>query len=97
MNLEDGCVAINGDEKGSPCIFPFNYRMNLANITVIGFEFSACTKYEHTRYWCSTKVDQYGNHIKGHWGDCAEECPNDDLLGRIEYSKSNIYLLVRYV
>ena len=93
FDLEEGCVAINGDEKGSPCVFPFNYRVNVGNVTVIGFEFKACTKYEHTQYWCSTKVDEYGNHIKGHWGDCAEECPNDDLLGRIGYLYGNIYLL----
>ena len=63
FDLEEGCVAINGDEKGSPCVFPFNYRVNVGNVTVIGFEFKACTKYEHTQYWCSTKVDEYGNHM----------------------------------
>ena len=25
--------------------------------------------------WCSTKVDESGNHTAGHWGICGSDCP----------------------
>ena len=25
--------------------------------------------------WCSTKTDENGNHVKGHWGNCGSSCP----------------------
>ena len=28
--------------------------------------------------WCSTKVDDNGQHITGNWGDCGPDCPGED-------------------
>ena len=64
-----------GPSAGMNCIFPFKYK---------GVTHNACTKHgiEDTEYdpWCSTKVDNNGDHIEGggYWGDCSEECPNEN-------------------
>ena len=43
--------------------------------------FTECTTVENNNIpWCSTKVDQSGNHIIGNWGDCADSCVNDDSV-----------------
>ena len=67
FHSDDTCVAVNGPQQNSPCIFPFKYK---------GKDYEACTDFEHTQYWCSTKVDTNGNHIDGQWGDCGVLCPN---------------------
>ena len=35
--------------------------------------------------WCSTKVDESGNHIggRGNWGNCDENCPLPTIIGKI--------------
>ena len=35
-------------------------------------------------YWCSTKVDDIGEHIQGNWGGCSEECPGVEYEGHKE-------------
>ena len=61
------------------CMFPFTYK---------GVTHKACTDHgnEDPEWlpWCSTKVDDYGGHVGGNWGDCSEECP-------FELSKHTIY------
>jgi len=60
-------------EQGKACQFPFIWR----NIT-----FTTCTNYllEDDKPWCSTKVDQFNEHIPGigEWGYCNSNCPSDD-------------------
>ena len=65
---DQACVTTNN----SPCIFPFRHK----NITHVG-----CTL-DHSGdslAWCSTKVDQAGNHVSGQsaFGPCVESCPRD--------------------
>ena len=59
-----------GPSTGTKCIFPFTHN---------GVIHKTCTKHgiEDTEYkpWCSTKVDDNGNHISGNWGDCSQDCP----------------------
>jgi len=60
-------------EQGKACQFPFIWR----NIT-----FTTCTNYllEDDKPWCSTKVDQFNEHIPGigEWGYCDSNCPSDE-------------------
>ena len=53
--------------KGVPCIFPFKYKDK---------RYNECTKDGHSKFWCSTKVDENGNHEKK-WGNCADDCSNE--------------------
>lgn len=59
-----------GQSTGTQCIFPFTFD---------GVIHKACTRHgiEDTEYepWCSTKVDDVGDHISGNWGDCSQDCP----------------------
>ena len=63
----EACITT---EKGSECIFPFTYNK---------VEYYACPKHKRRKhkYWCSTKVDKNGVHIKGkdNWGFCGPRCP----------------------
>ena len=54
-----------------PCRFPFRYN---------GVSYSTCTLVaadEENKAWCSTLVDEEGNHVSGggHYGDCGPKCP----------------------
>ena len=53
--------------KNSPCKFPFTNN---------GEKYDSCTTDNDPdgRFWCSTKVDQSGNHQKGNWGYCSRKC-----------------------
>ena len=53
-----------------PCVFPFHW-----NFTTY---FGCPEDYEDTtKTWCSTKVDEKGNHIQNHgkYGFCSNQCP----------------------
>merc|ERR1712025_630162 len=52
---------------GAACVFPFTY---------MGTTYTSCTNAGGFQTpWCSTKTDQYGNHIIGNFGDCnANTC-----------------------
>ena len=56
-------------QEAKPCIFPF---------TFLGQILTECTilKDPEDKPWCSTKVDNTGNHItsRGYWGHCGREC-----------------------
>ena len=61
------CRTIAGPKRDIACIFPF--RINHA-------VYHACAYDPHLdHHWCSTNVDENDNHIKGHWGNCAFDCP----------------------
>merc|ERR1711892_541620 len=60
------CVASSGPAAGKPCIFPFIYN---------GVQYQGCTQlisglasvYSSPTFWCSTKVDVNGFHVRGPW------------------------------
>ena len=56
--------------KNASCQFPF---------TIGDHTFDACTteKDPEGKLWCSTKVDSNGDHVRGHWGHCEENCQTD--------------------
>ncbi len=75
-----------------PCIFPFNY---------LGQTFNKCTilRDQDDKSWCSTKVDEDGNHDDsgGYWGHCGQDCVEKDqsvLKSEFSMSEGNIDLFL---
>ena len=50
---------------GHSCQFPFTYD---------GVTYNGCTPVDHHDNWCSTSVDENGNHKYGKWGNCEAMC-----------------------
>jgi len=67
-----GCVTIDGPDAGFPCVSPFKFVPT--NKTYYG-----CTYDEAAEPWCSTKVNEFGYHLSGHWGVCSEDCPVEEI------------------
>ena len=63
-----GCKTNGGPRPNVPCVFPFK---------AYGKSFTKCIFYGSTVPWCSTEVDEQGNHIKGSWGTCGSACPKE--------------------
>ncbi len=83
------------EKKGKdfkPCIFPFAYD---------GVIYNNCTEVNDpdNKAWCSTKVDENGNHVKsgGFWGHCGQDCEKRSTDQRVQFSIStegiNLFLL----
>lgn len=55
--------------EGKPCVFPFMF---------LNKRYSQCTSDEDRagKFWCSTRVDRDGWHVRGEWGYC-----NPDTCG----------------
>merc|ERR1719210_1519988 len=55
--------------EDKPCVFPFKFKDKT---------FFGCTIFSDPddRFWCSTKVDEDGNHVVGQdeYGYCSDEC-----------------------
>ena len=71
---DDEVVCLTSKDSKDPekeCVFPF---------TLNNFTFNGCpalpTNETNTKRWCSTKVDDTGNHITGgdNWGYCTVGC-----------------------
>jgi len=76
--IESDCVAFDSKFRGEhKCIFPFRYK---------GRIWKHCTHYDThgDNNWCSTKVDESGEHIPGHFGHCNVDC--DRYSGQIKES-----------
>ena len=76
---KQSCQTIDGPEVGKPCIFPFKLYGEVHNRCII----SEAPDMLSTLYWCSTKVDEDGNHEIGQWGACSCGCPGVDFEGKI--------------
>ena len=65
------CTTKTGPDPNKPCQFPFKYD----SIT-----FNQCITHgngeDETLAWCSTKVDNFGNHVvgQGKYGFCEPKC-----------------------
>merc|ERR1712223_508712 len=68
-DLRRTCTTVSGPASGKPCVFPFTWQ---------GKTFTSCTKEGdgQGKLWCSTMVDQAGNHVagQGQYGFCSQEC-----------------------
>ena len=65
------CTTVSGANPNASCIFPFEFN---------GITYHQCTTVDNDiTPWCSTLVDDSGEHIAdaGNWGNCGPECPVD--------------------
>merc|ERR1711892_507344 len=67
------CNTTSGSDSGQACVFPFTHK---------GVVHKACTYAGgFPKPWCSTKVDYWGRHREGFWGNCDESCKVDKIWG----------------
>ena len=67
-----GCTTIRGPRPDEPCAFPFIFN---------GENKTTCIKGRlRPELWCSTKVDDDNNYIRGEWGFCGESCFNSGTI-----------------
>ena len=85
------CIIKGGNNTEVPCIFPFRWH---------GKIYHSCV-YKKGGSWCSTKVDNDGEHIDKFWGKCPRKCKVDkslkhqkgrSLAGKQITTKLNSYL-----
>merc|ERR1712226_1142598 len=77
-DLRRTCNTVSGPSAGKPCVFPFTWQ---------GKTFNSCTKEgdDQGKLWCSTMVDQAGNHVtgQGQYGFCSQACNQSQGLRRV--------------
>ena len=73
------CKTVGGPDSFQKCIFPFKWNGN----TYYGCPIDPD---DNSKTWCSTRVDQGGNHITGQnkYGFCNEACPKHTLTPKSE-------------
>ena len=57
-----------GKDPNKDCVFPFFWN---------GRTHNSCIK-DNSGNWCSTKVNNKGQHIEGKWGVCSSVCPGNN-------------------
>ena len=75
------CKTIGGANINASCIFPFTYKSH-NNVDVI---YNGCAMDTMDgKFWCSTKVDRFGQHVsgKGEWGHCSDDCLQELKKGK---------------
>jgi len=67
------CLTTDEYDKNNKCIFPFTYNNVIYN---------KCIYNGFLKPWCSTKTDNFGNHIvnKKYWGFCNKYCPVEENI-----------------
>ena len=67
IDNDEACTTVAGPIKGAKCILPFHFN---------GTTHDKCL-WDAEGAWCSTKVDNNGNHTvgQGNWGYCHYNCP----------------------
>ena len=65
------CTTTIGPDPNKPCVFPFKL-----NSVTYNYCTTATNQPDDTKAWCSTKVDEFGNHVvrQGYWGYCEPKC-----------------------
>ena len=63
------CSTVGGASPNASCVLPFIYDNKEYHSCIYG-------PFSDGIPWCSTKVDENGNHIskKGHWSYCSDSC-----------------------
>ena len=67
---EGECIIKGSNNTEIPCLFPFRWN---------GKEYKSCV-FKKGGSWCSTKVDENGNHIQMFYGKCPRKCKVDDSM-----------------
>ena len=74
-------TTADSKDPQKPCIFPFKFK---------GEKYFGCPPDPEVRgkRWCSTAVDNRGNHItgKGNFGFCEESCPKHKTPSKSLYT-----------
>ena len=73
------CKTTSGAYPNKPCIFPFKLNAGTEN----EITYNTCTRDLQDPSgpaWCSTKVDESGGHIEGHYGFCEGKCQPRKLI-----------------
>ena len=67
------CRTVGGPDPDQSCIFPFKFQDKIYNECPFDPD-------DPSKTWCSTKVDNNGNHVVGQkkWGHCSASCPETD-------------------
>jgi len=76
------CSTVSGPATGAYCIFPFTYGEEIHTTCaewVYGGE-------EQGKFWCSTKVDDFGVHVngEGNFGFCEAACSTNPPLALLD-------------
>ena len=66
---------VNNSLVCDSCVFPFEYK---------GTVYKACTDFDHSTFWCSTKVDGHGKHVYGYWEPCGPACLKGKNLNSLQ-------------
>merc|ERR1711892_1110326 len=67
------CNTTSGSDSGQACVFPFTHK---------GVVHKACTYAGgFSKPWYSTKVDYWGRHREGFWGNCDKSCKVKQIWG----------------
>ena len=69
-SIAEECIIKASKRSKIPCIFPFKWN---------GKEYRSCV-FKKDGSWCSTMVDDEGNHIQKYWGKCPSDCKTDKSL-----------------
>ena len=80
---EDVCLTSeDSKDPNKECVFPFTFN---------NFTYNGCptdpTDETKTKRWCSTNVDETGNHVAGgdNWGYCTKGC-NPEIFPGLCYN-----------
>ena len=82
-----GCKTTSGSDPNKPCVFPFKFGDETHKCCT-----TALNDPGDTNAWCSTMVDDLGQHVggQGKWGVCESKCqPRTDgklMLFRCRWS-----------
>ena len=84
----ENCVTVAGPSTGMKCMLPFKFDE---------FTFNACPSDPSPtgKPWCSTKVDDNGEHVYGgpHWGECSSDCPTEnERTMSISYNETGMFI-----
>jgi len=73
--IQTSCRTIGGPAQGQKCQFPFFFKGILRDGCVTEND-------PEGKAWCSTRVDDDGNHIGGgqFWAHCSSQCPRARVL-----------------
>ena len=65
------CVTVGGNVPNAQCVFPFVFN---------GETYCECAELANGQPWCSTQTDEFGTHVTGTFGFCAEQCPSRPMV-----------------
>ena len=90
ISVIGGCKTVSGPDSNSFCVFPFRFE---------GVTYTSCTQAGNTggntQAWCSTLVNDSGEHVggQGKWGNCESKCQTGKLCHKMKRSLTKIFII----